>query len=160
MEPRIETCNETKLIGRKKRMSFSNNKTKELWQGFMPLRAMIDNNVGSELYSVEIYNDTGFFKKFNPAKKFEKWAAIQVKDFSAIPNLMESFVIPKGLYAVFHFIGKGREAQETYQYIYGSWIPNSDYELDDRPHFALMGDKYKNEDPNSEEELWIPIKKK
>jgi hypothetical protein len=30
--------------------------------------------------------------------------------------------------------------------------------LNKRPHFAKMGEKYKNEDPDSEEELWIPIK--
>lgn len=29
------------------------------------------------------------------------------------------------------------------------WLPNSDYLLDDRPHFELLGDKYKNNDPNS-----------
>jgi AraC family transcriptional regulator len=32
--------------------------------------------------------------------------------------------------------------------------------MDDRPYFALMGDKYKGEVLDSEEEFWIPIKKK
>jgi AraC family transcriptional regulator len=32
--------------------------------------------------------------------------------------------------------------------------------LDNKPHFEIMGDQYKNEDPDSEEELWIPIKKR
>ena len=73
---------------------------------------------------------------------------------------MVTIKIPEGLYAVFLYKGKASEAPKTYQYIFGNWIPNSDHTLDDRPHFALMGKKYKNEDPNSEEELWIPIKKK
>jgi AraC family transcriptional regulator len=34
------------------------------------------------------------------------------------------------------------------------------YFLDDRPHFEILGDKYKNGDPDSEEEIWIPIKQK
>ena len=34
------------------------------------------------------------------------------------------------------------------------------YTLDDRPHFEILGEKYKNQDPDSEEELWIPIKPK
>ena len=38
--------------------------------------------------------------------------------------------------------------------------PNSDYKPDDRPHFELLGAKYKNDDPDSEEEIWIPIKRK
>jgi predicted transcriptional regulator YdeE len=32
--------------------------------------------------------------------------------------------------------------------------------IDNRPHFEVLGDKYKNNDPSSEEEIWIPIRKK
>lgn len=33
------------------------------------------------------------------------------------------------------------------------------FALDDHPHFEVMGDKYLgHEIPNSEEEVWIPIK--
>jgi AraC family transcriptional regulator len=39
-------------------------------------------------------------------------------------------------------------------------VPASNYDLDDRPHFEILGDKYKNGDPNSEEDIWIPIKPK
>ncbi|MFM9945765.1 MAG: GyrI-like domain-containing protein, partial [Bacteroidia bacterium] len=44
--------------------------------------------------------------------------------------------------------------------IYGTWIPNSEYNLDNRPHFEILGEKYKNNHPDSEEEIWIPIKPK
>jgi AraC family transcriptional regulator len=158
MEPRIETLPETKLIGKRVKMSFTTNRTKELWQGFMPKRTEIINNIGSDLYSIEVYDDNEFFKNFNPNNEFDKWAAIQVSDFNSVPSEMETIKIPEGLYAVFLYKGKASEAPKTYQFIFGNWIPNSDYTLDDRPHFALMGEKYKNEDPNSEEELWIPIK--
>jgi hypothetical protein len=30
--------------------------------------------------------------------------------------------------------------------------------LDDRPHFEVLGSKYRNNDPESEEETWIPTK--
>ncbi len=159
MEPRIEKIEETKLIGNKTKMSFVNNKTMELWQSFMPKRKEVTNPLGTELYSVELYNDRMFFKNFDPTKEFEKWAAIKVSEFDNVPNGLETLIIPKGEYAVFHYKGKPSEAQGTYQYIYGQWIPNSEYELDDRPHFALMGEKYKGEDPESEEEFWIPIRK-
>jgi AraC family transcriptional regulator len=39
-------------------------------------------------------------------------------------------------------------------------LPNSAYALDDRAHFEVLGEKYKNNDPSSEEEIWIPIKVK
>lgn len=41
-----------------------------------------------------------------------------------------------------------------------TWLPASDYNLDNRPHFEVLGEKYKNNDPTSEEEIWIPIKLK
>ena len=40
------------------------------------------------------------------------------------------------------------------------WLPHSNYNLDDRPHFNVLGDKYKNNDPDSEEDVYIPIKEK
>jgi AraC family transcriptional regulator len=160
MEPKIETFKETKLVGKKIKMSFANNKTVELWQSFSPRRKEIKNSINSDLYSVEIYPDTKFFKEFNPKIEFEKWAAIEVSDFDSIPDEMEKLIIPKGQYAVFHYRGKPSGAQETFRFIYGTWLPNSEYEMDDRPYFALMGDKYKGEALDSEEEFWIPIKKK
>lgn len=159
MEPKIETFKETKLIGKKIRMSYAHNKTAELWRSFSPRRKEIKNLVNSHLYSVEIYPDATFFENFDPIKEFEKWAAVEVGDFNTIPNDMEKLIIPKGQYAVFHYRGKPSEAQETFRFIFGTWLPNSEYEMDDRPYFALMGEKYKGETIDSEEEFWIPIKR-
>jgi len=160
MQCRIEKIEETKLIGNRTTMSLANNKTMELWQKFMPKRKKNAKPAGAALYSVELYNDVEFFKNFNPTQEFEKWAAIKVSEFTSIPDEMKTLIIPKGAYAVFHYKGKPSEAQKTYQHIYEQWIPNSEYELDNRPHFALMGEKYKGEHPDSEEEIWIPIRKK
>jgi AraC family transcriptional regulator len=71
---------------------------------------------------------------------------------------MEPLALPGGLYAVFLYHGAASQADQTFQYIFGTWIPNSGYSLDNRPHFEILGKKYKNEDPDSEEEIWIPIK--
>ncbi|HYF69500.1 MAG TPA: GyrI-like domain-containing protein [Ohtaekwangia sp.] len=160
MNPRIEIFPETKLLGMRTSMSFANNKTKELWQDFMPRRKEIRNPVNTNLYSVELYHDTAFFIHFDPAKEFEKWAAIEVDGFDSIPGNMYALVIPESEYAVFNYKGRPSEARGTYQFIYSKWIPNSGYTLDNRPHFALMGEKYKGESPDSEEELWIPIRTK
>ena len=37
---------------------------------------------------------------------------------------------------------------------------HSEYEFDNRPQFEILGEKYKNNAPDSEEEIWIPIKKR
>lgn len=159
MEPRIELFPTTKFIGKRLKMSLTANRTQELWQGFIPQIGQIQNRLGGELFSIEVYNDASFFEHFSPENLFEKWAAVPVSHLDFIPSAMEPLEIPKGLYAVFPYKGKASEALKAYAYIFGTWIPNSDYLLDSRPHFAIMGEKYKNEDPNSEEELWIPIRK-
>jgi AraC family transcriptional regulator len=159
MEARIENSAEKKFIGKRLQMSFSNNKTFKLWSSFMPRRKEISNSIGKELYSIEIYNPA-FLDNSDPDNIFEKWAAMEVSDFQFVPAGMEKLVTPEGLYAVFLHKGPASEGPKTYQYIFQSWLSNSKYELDNRPHFAIMGEKYKNEDPASEEELWIPIRPK
>jgi AraC family transcriptional regulator len=157
MKPRIETLAEKKLVGNRTKMSFSNNRTFELWRSFMPRRKEIRNSLGTDLYSVEVYPPI-FFEKFSADTEFEKWAAIEVTDFNATPDQMEKLTMPDGLYAVFVHRGPASTATKTYEYIFRSWLPSSDFTLDYRPHFALMGEKYKQNDQDSEEEIWIPIK--
>ncbi len=156
MNPRMETLIEKKLIGKRITMSLSANKTGELWQSFMQRRNEIQNTIGSELYSVQVY-DSSYFHNFNPNTEFEKWASVEVADFDTVPAEMEPFLLPGGLYAVFYYKGLSTDTG-IFQYIFGTWLPVSEYELDNRPHFEVLGNNYKNDDPDSEEEIWIPIK--
>ncbi len=158
MTPRIETTNEKKLVGKRLTMSFANYKVAELWQSFLPLRKDITNNLTNDLISLVIYKPT-HFTDFKPTNEFERWATVEVTDFDNVPNEMESFILPSGYYAVFDYKGSSAD-NSIFQYILGTWLPNSNYVLDDRPHFEVLGDKYKNNDPTSEEEIWIPIKSK
>jgi len=158
MEPRIEILKNKKLIGIKLISSLTNNKTGELWKRFMQRRKEIKKNLSEDLISMAIYKPN-HFADFKPTHEFEKWAAIEVSDFDSIPINMETFSLEGGLYAVFDYKGSSND-MSIFQYIFGTWIPNSDYLLDDRPHFEILGSKYKNADHESEEEIWIPIKKK
>ena len=160
MQPRIAHLTEKKLVGQSLSMSFLNNRTKELWQNFMPHRHEVKNAMGTDLYSVEIY-PPNFFSNYNPAKNFEKWAAIEVSEFTDNAPGMKSIILQEGLYAVFLHIGPASKGPETYQYIFETWLPRSqEYSLDNKPHFAIMGDKYKPTQAESEEEIWIPVKLK
>lgn len=86
-------------------------------------------------------------------------AAVEVHNFNVTPYGMEAYVLSGGLYAVFMHKGSSTDSN-TFLFIFGTWLPNSTYELDDRPHFELLGEKYRNNDPSSEEEICIPIKMK
>ncbi len=158
MTPRIETLKEKKIAGTRLTMSFANYKVGELWKSFMPRRKEITNNLTNDLISLAVYKPT-HFANFNPTNEFERWAAVEVADFDNLPNEMETFVLTGGLYAVFDYKGLSTD-NSIFQYILGTWLPSSVYVLDDRPHFEVLGDKYKNNDPTSEEEIWIPIKTK
>jgi AraC family transcriptional regulator len=160
MEPRIEILPEKKLIGKRIKMNLSNDKTPELWRYFMPRRKEIQNSLSTDLFCIQVFDNSLDFEDFNQETEFEKWAAVEVSDFSKIPDTMEPYILAGGLYAVFNYKGTSSTFHKTFQFIFHTWLPASEYELDQRPHFDLLGNKYKNNDPSSEEEIWIPIKPK
>lgn len=156
-DPVIKTIPGKKFIGKRMIMSFTENKTHELWHSFMPRCKEIRNPVGTTLYSIEVYPPF-FFKDFNPETAFEKWAAVEVSETNKIPPEMETITSPAGLYAAFIHRGPASNGPVTYRHIFNTWLPGSGYEIDLRPHFAVMDEKYKTDSDDSEEELWIPVK--
>jgi len=159
MTPSIKITNEKKLVGKRLTMSYADYKTGELWSSFMPRRKDIINNLSNELISLVIYQPN-HFADFKPTNEFERWATVEVLNFDNVPSEMETYLMPGGLYAVFRYRGSSSDSSAFYQYIFSDWLPNSDYVLDNRPHFEILGDKYKNNDPTSEEDIWIPVKAK
>lgn len=159
MNPRIENVSEKKLVGKKLTMSYANYRIGELWGSFMPRRKEILNSLSNDLVSLVVYKPN-HFNDFNPTNEFERWASVEVVDFSNIPAEMETYILSSGLYAIFHYVGSSTGIDGFYQNIFNVWLPNSDYILDDRPHFEILGEKYKNNDPLSEEDIWIPIKQR
>ena len=157
---RLEKLQEKKMIGKQLPMNIIENKTFELWKSFMQKRKSINNIIGTDLYSIQVYDNINYFKSFNPKRKFIKWATTEVKHHDIIPNDLEAFTIPEGDYAVFLHKGLPSDFPNTANFIFNNWIPNSNYKLDNRPHFEILGNKYKNNCPTSEEEVWIPIQKK
>ncbi len=159
MIPRIETINEKKLFGKRITLSYADYRIGELWGSFMPRRKEITNTLTNDLISLVVYAPNHFID-FKPTNEFERWATVEVEDFNKLPDEMETYNLSNGLYAVFNYKGMSSGASAFFQYIYTEWVPNSNYILDDRAHFEVLGEKYKNNDPSSEEEIWIPIKAK
>jgi AraC family transcriptional regulator len=155
----FKMLSEKKLIGMRMMMSFGANKTGELWRAFMPRRKEVTNVFSKELISLQIYPASHDFSKFDPNATFEKWAGLEVSDFDVVPEGMEQTLLPGGLYAVFVHKGSSRDTS-TFQYIFGTWLPSSEFIIDERPHFEILGERYKNDHPESEEEIWVPVKKK
>ncbi len=127
----------------------------ELWPRFMPHFASISNKVNTDKIALKILpND--YFKNFNVDATFTQWAAVEVESLDNLTEGLESMVIPEGLYLVIHYKGSSAD-NSIFNYIFSEFLPQSEYELDNRPHFEILGPLYKNNDPNSEEDIYIPI---
>ena len=155
MNPIIKTFPTTKFIGKNLSFTYADYHVFELWSNFMPRRKEIQNVIGSELYNIQI-NPKDF--DFQPNTPFVKWAAVAVTSFDFIPDEMKTLEIEEGLYAVFSYKGDQSNVASFFNLIYTEWLPGSGYQLDNRPQFEILGEKYKNNSPESEEEIWIPIK--
>jgi AraC family transcriptional regulator len=157
MTPRYTSIKEKKLVGVHLRMSVQDNRTRQLWSSLMPRLNEVEHRLGSDLYNLQVY-DAGFHDQFDPTREYEAWALAEVADHKKIPAGLSAFTLPAGKYAIFLHKGGPATGAQTYRFIFNEWLPNSGYELDDRPHFEILGKKYSNNDPESEEEIWLPVK--
>lgn len=158
MEPRFEYITQKLLIGRRLKMSLAENRTYELWKEFMPRRKEIGSMKNSDLISMQVYDEFHDHEDVNSI--FEKWAAVEVCSFDTAPDDLEKYTLQGGLYAVFYYKGDSRKGAEIFSYIFKTWLPTSSYLVDNREHFEILGEKYKNASPDSEEDIWIPVKLK
>lgn len=154
--PEIVHIDKKLLVGQALDMSLMDNKTFELFSGFMPQRNQISNAVSTDIYEVMQYN-TNHFKAFSPNNRFTKWATLEVSNHNHIPKGMQPLVLEEGLYAKFVYKGLPKDFGTLMRYILSKWLPQSGYQLDDRPHFNVLGEKYKNNDPSSEEDVFVPL---
>ena len=157
MLPEIRELPGKLLAGVCRRTSFVNDGTSELWREFRSREGEIEGRVGDESYSVKVYDSAYSFSEFDAAAEFVKWAAAEVIRRIDGLNTLE---IPVGKYAVFAHRGPASDAPKTFGYIFGEWLPNSDHELDLRPHFEVLPKGYNPFDPNATEEIWIPLRTK
>lgn len=157
MSPEIHEFPGKLLAGVRRRMSFVNDRTSELWREFRAREGDIKERAGEESFSVKVYDPDYSFSNFDPTAEFEKWAAAEI----SVPDAgFECLEIPAGKYAVFIHKGTAAKGPRTFGYIFGQWLPNSDFDLDPRPHFEVLPKGYDPLDPSSEEEIWIPIQEK
>lgn len=150
---RIEIIEAKKLIGFRITTSFQEDKTPIVWRKFMMRRNEIANRISDQLFSLQIYPES-----FTPNQSFTKYALAEVSDFDNIPSDFEAFQLEGGKYLVFTYKGKAENGPKIFGYIFQKFIPENQFEVDDRPHFEIFGDDYNPSSEFAEEEIWIPIK--
>lgn len=67
--------------------------------------------------------------------------------------------IPGGKYAIFRHKGPYEKFMDSYSYIFGTWMPESGYEPDDRPGLEIyINDPEKTKPEKLQTDIYIPIK--
>jgi AraC family transcriptional regulator len=156
---RIENIAPKIMAGASMSMTLGDNRTPELWKSFMPFRNQIQHRRGEDLFNIQRYENFDY-DNLSLQTRVTKFAAVEVTRKDHLPGGLHYFVLSGGSYAVFLYKGIPAAFQEFFDRVYHEWLPSSGHELDDREHFEVLGERYKRDDPDSEEEIWIPVRPK
>ena len=148
------------LTGMHREISIAENHTVTLWKQFMPRKREISSLLSEALYSVQIYPAHFDFANPDLRMPFTKWVAVETPCHFTAPDQMEVLKVPAGQYAVFLHKGTPDTYISTINFIFNKWLPDSSYVYDFRPQFERMDHRYRHNDPDSIEEVWIPVRLK
>jgi AraC family transcriptional regulator len=155
MEPEILTRSEVKVVGTTHQYQEEELNAGTLWSDFQHKVNQITNRVGSDAFGIyEEYFETEDSVGFNYI------CSVEVSDFDDVPEGMISRIIPEQMYAVFRHTGSISFLPETLKYIWGSWLPKSNYEYAEKPDFELYTPGTQPEDLEKILFLYIPITSK
>ena len=155
MEPEIITRPAMKLIGIASQYDNADLSLPRLWSGFRPYRDLIKNRTCNESFGIyESYEEEG------DDIKFVYICCAAVENFDFVPEGMITRELPEQLYAKFIHKGDITNLDKTLKYIWGSWLPKSDFEYEEKPDFELYPQDYNVMDPKSQMALHIPVKPK
>jgi len=155
MEPTIITRDAIKLVGIANHYDEKDLSLPRLWSGFRPYRDSIKNRASDESFGIyESYEEDG--DKVN----FSYVCCEPVLNFDHVPEGMITRELPEQLYAKFTHRGSIADLDKTLKYIWGSWLPKSNYEYQEKPDFELYPPNYNVMDPDATMTIHIPIKEK
>jgi len=154
MEPKIIQKDKFMVVGMKYYGSNNNNEIPELWKRFNPrineIKNVINGNVAMGMCE--------FVENLTDESKFTYFACQEVSSLEDIPKEMEGLTVKKNKYAVFTHKGLVDRLGDTYEYIYGSWLPRSEFEPAKSHDFEYYDERFNPGDENSELDIYIPIK--
>lgn len=156
MEPKFLIKQEFKIIGMACKTTIKENEEKNiipnLWGQYYNRSSEIKNCLfeNRSIGLCEIVD--------NSEDTFTYICCKEVDNFNFIPEGMVGKVVPSSKYAIFTHKGKLDTLGNTYEYIHGKWLPNSEYGINKSAHdFELYDERCDNTD-TSEMDIYIPIK--
>jgi AraC family transcriptional regulator len=128
----------------------------QLWQAFDKREPSVPNQpkgICPVTYGV-CFNDNRAI-----APRFCYVASVEVESLEDILMDMVGKTLPANTYAVFTHRGSLTKLGLTCQYIYGKWLPNSDYVLAGEYDFEHYDQRFQGTDnENTEFDIYVPVK--
>ncbi len=90
---------------------------------------------------------------------FEYIAAVETSKAENLPEWAVVRMVPENTYAVFPHRGSLESLRDTYNHIYQTWLPQSDY-TNLSYDMEVYTDEFKDFSPGSVFYIYIPVKKK
>jgi AraC family transcriptional regulator len=161
MTPKVVVVPSFKAIGMEAKFIsiLSPNKTNDivipkLWDQYSKRSAEIRNRASSADFGLIYCLDD----PESPPYQCLYMCAAKVSDASVVPPGMVAREVPEGKYAVFTHKGTLDKLGHAMKYIHGSWIPNSGYDLDNRPELEVYDERFQLNSEDSELDIYIPIR--
>ena len=156
LQPQIISKPEIKVIGIPKVYQYEDFDIMKLWWAFKERKEEIKNIV-PEACSFGIYENYQEQVGENEHTVFTYLCCVGVTALDDIPLGMVGRVIPEQTYAVFTHKGSVGDIDNTLRYIWGDWLPASNYTYTNTPDFELFTDRFSPGNAHSEIDLYIPI---
>ncbi|WP_336065608.1 GyrI-like domain-containing protein [Mesoflavibacter sp. CH_XMU1404-2] len=159
MEYKIVKTDKILIVGLSATANFLNTNqiTGQLARQFMPRVGEVIHRKDNFKLSLHDYSNFNI-SEFNPNQTFQKWIGVEVNNLQSVPGQMETLTIYAGKYLVINFEGTIEAFVGFWQDLHFNWLPNSEFDIDNRPHFERLGPDYNPNQAVNKEEIWIPIK--
>lgn len=157
--PEIVTLPDMTIVGMQTLVSTKNNIISNLWMRFIPRageikeRAKTDAMLGISYDMQEISADPS-----TRESQFFYLAGAIVSDVKDLPEGMTFRKILKHKYAKFTHRGSLDKLGDTYNYMYGQWLPKSAYDVDEiAPEIEWYDNRFMPDSANSAFDIYMPI---
>lgn len=150
MEPKIVIRPAFTVVGVRYHGKNENNEIPQMWEAFGPRMHEVKQVINPQVcYGISDNMD-------EDTHEFDYIAGCEVASAADIPEGMVSWVVPAGTYAI--FTTTLPRVGQTFQHAYHTWMPQSGYQGTGGPDFELYDEQFDPRDPQSEFDLYIPIK--
>jgi AraC family transcriptional regulator len=125
------------------------------WEKFLPRKKEIRHQIGKELYGLALSTELELRER-----KLSYLACVETSDLEQkIPDF-EYVQISGGSYAAFENRGLAQQRSSLLDFIYGIWLPSSNYERGRDYDFEVFDRRYSLGNLDSISTLYIPLKSK